>query len=1194
MTAAALLALAGLTGEAAMGAASAASAANEQAEAEESASRDPADAAHRGKAFWEDDGLPPVSEEQKASRTAVSSGQRAEVKSLTTATSQLFANPDGTFTVEASTEPERVRKGEAWVPVDTTLIERKDGSLAPRAGEDIELSGGGTREPLARLAANGKEFAVSAPWDLPKPTVQGSTAVYSSVLPDVDLAVTVTSDGFTYHLVVHSRKAAANTELKSVKFPVTAKGLSSRATSEGSAAFVDSGGRPVVHSGAALMWDSAAAPATPAFQALSKVSRSSVVTGATTDALSAGAGSRTEVMDVTIADDALTVVPDQQFLADEKRVYPVVLDPPAVKATLTSWTTVWSDSPKTSFWKTSHALGVGYDAYVDNKKARSFFQFDTRKVSGKKIINATFTAYEIWSANCDKRNVELWRTGQIYGSTTWSEQPSWKSEADTVSAAKGHSSSCPDGDVEFDATSAVAYTAKAKATLTTLGLRASESDPIAWKQFMSPTDKDATSSKKPRLSITYVSVPTAKPSSVKMSDPKVSCSASGSPAMIRDATPRLTATPTSADGSNATVRPNFELYKDGSATATTLKPSAWTASGTAGTVVTSSLAENTTYRFRARTEYKYSYGGKTDYLYGPWSSSCYFRADTHGPAAPTISSSVYTECVGDTCEGDAQDGSVGMTGTFLIKGSSDVRRYDWWLNGVKAGSKTFTVNMPVHDIKVTPDKRLTNTLRVQTFDAAGNAGSTTDYLFNVARAADPVGVWKFDESSGTTSANAAGDSNALRLSKAAWTAKARHGAGFKADGTATAATSGPVVDTTKSFAVSAWAKLDSKSSTATVLNQNGAKVGAFQLYYSSAYDRWVFNRYDQDSNTESTAIHRAMSSKPGVAGAWTHLLGVQDLQKKELRLYVNGHLEDTTGFSNAWAGNGAFEIGRFTSSDGPSSPFTGDIDQVQAYNRVVFPDELWALANIENPDTGHPQAQLLADWSLDETSGTTAADGSGRGNQLSLKPGAAFTATDDPAHGNVVELDTAAEGHATAGVELDNSGSFTVAGWVNLAAQSKLDDTTVAHSPTLFAHPGAKRNAFRLWYRQEAGQNVGDWNFGVFGTDVLGGPAYEAASDEVNPPDGWVHVVGVYDSAGQSAKLYVTGERQGDEEGVLVKDTFQPTGPLMMGRARRHDTGEFGNLLPGQFDDLRVYAGVLSEAEITQLATVDEPPVPIE
>ncbi len=38
---------------------------------------------------------------------------------------------------------------------------------------------------------------------------------------------------------------------------------------------------------------------------------------------------------------------------------------------LTGWTALWSNESSSTFWNTSHALGVGYDAYVDNKKARS-------------------------------------------------------------------------------------------------------------------------------------------------------------------------------------------------------------------------------------------------------------------------------------------------------------------------------------------------------------------------------------------------------------------------------------------------------------------------------------------------------------------------------------------------------------------------------------------------------------------------------------------------------------------------------------------------------------------------------------------------------------------------------------------------------------------------------------------------------
>jgi hypothetical protein len=1139
----------------------------------------PADEAAKGKAFWEDDGLPPATAEQRASEKAAETGQRVEVKALTTETGQVFANPDGTFTATTSAVIERVRRDDAWVPVDTSLVKKADGSLVPKASLEMTLSGGGERAPMVRIERGGHAYEVFAPWSLPVPEIDGSHAVYKSVRPDVDLVVQILPDGFTQNLVVHTPEAAAG--LKSISYPVKVDGLTVR-NQDGVVSLVDEGGHPAFINSAPLMWDSGPAPS--AARLAARAASDPV------DAVTPPAGARTAVADMAAKQDELTVVPDQQFLADPKTTYPVVIDPPTVAGKLTGWTTLWSNASSTSFWNTSHALGVGYDAYVDNKKARSLFQFDTRSVAGKKILHADFSAYEIWSANCEKRNIELWRTGSISSSTKWSSNLSWSSKVDTVSAAKGHSSSCPDGTVEFDATAAVAYTAKAKATTTTLGLRASESDPIAWKQFMSPKDSDSTTGRKPVLSITYVSPPTAKPSSVKLSEPNVSCSASTSPAMIRDTTPRLTATPTSADGSQASLRPNFELYAGSSTTPTSLKPTTWTGSGTAGTVPTTTLTENT-YHFRARTEYKYTYGGTTSYLYGSWSSSCYFKVDSKGPPKPTITSinDQYPECAGTTCKGSPETGSVGMTGKFTITaGATDVRRYLIQLNGVQIEDKLYTVNTTSHTTSVTPDQRLTNILRVQTFDAAGNPGETRDYLFNVAKASPPVGLWKFDEGAGTTVANTQGPSHPLTMTGGSWAAKARLGKGFRSTASnGYAATSGPVVNTAGSFAVSAWVRLNSKTQS-TVMQQRATNAGAFQLYYSTGYDRWIFNRYDRDVSDDTATIVRAIAKEPPVLGAWTHLLGVYDRQDQKIRLYVNGTLHAETAFTTPWAAQGALEIGRW----GSSNELDGEVDHVAVYNRVVYPDELQGLVNLESPETGYPQAELKAHWKLDETSGTSGVDSTGHASTLYLQPGASFGTTDDYAHGNVLNLDGAQSGHAKATVRLDNRGSFTVAGWVNLDASS-LENTTGAHSPTVFSNPGMQRDAFRLWYRQEAGQSVGDWNFGTFDTDVLGGPMGAVASDEVNPPSGWIHVVGVFDSVNQSVKLYVTGERQGDEDGVLARGGFQPGSSLMVGMGRRHDTGNYGNLLTGQLDDMRVYAGVLSEPEITQLSRVDEPPVDI-
>ncbi|MFE1443606.1 LamG-like jellyroll fold domain-containing protein [Streptomyces sp. NPDC058739] len=1157
-------------------------------------STQPEDDEAKGRSFWEDDGLPADSAELKASRKATETGRRVVVQGLTTETNQVFANPDGTFTAESSAVVERVRKHGVWTPVDTTLVQQADGSLAPSAAHEMTLSGGGTEEPLVRFERNGRAYEVFSPWPLPEPVLDGSHAVYRQVRPDVDLVVQVLPDGFTQNLVVHTPEAAA--ALGSIDYPVRTEGLQAR-TVDGVTALVDEGGRPSFISGSPLMWDSPtdteAGPATMMGSAGTADDADTSAAVDPVDAVTPDTQSRTAVADATLAADRLTVVPDQDFLTDPDTSYPVVIDPPTVSAKLTGWTTLWSNLSTTSFWGTSHALGVGYDAYVDNKKSRSLFQFDTRAVVGKKILDADFSAYEIWSANCTKQDIQLWRTSTINSARTWSSQPSWHALVDTVSAAKGFSSSCPDGSVEFDATAAVAYTAKAKSTTTTLGLRASETDPLAWKQFMSPKDDRITAERTPKLSITYVTVPTAKPSYVKLADPNIACSASNAAPYIRDTTPRFTATPTSADGSQAVLRPDFELYTGSSTSPTPHRPSTWTASGTAGTWQPT-LANQQTYHFRARTQYKVTYGGTTQYLYGPWSDPCYFKIDSMGPPEPTVTSvnNVYPECAETTCVSSPETGSVGMTGKFKVAvAATDVRRYVVELNGLTIDDTTYGTNTASHTVSVTPTQRMTNTLRVWAFDAAGNRGTTKDYLFKVAKPAPPVGAWSLDETSGTTAANTQGASHPLTLNTASWAAKGRNKAAWQGTGNSYAATASRVVDTTGSFSISAWARLSRTDLMSTVANQNGVNVAGFALYYSPSVGKWVFNRYDQDASSGATIV-RATSTTSPVEGAWTHLLAVYDQELEHLRLYINGQREAIVPYAVPWAANGPFEIGRTKGTAGPAAYFNGDLDQIEAYNRVVFPDELSDLVNMENPTTGLPQAELLARWKMDELSGTTAADASGRGHTLTLQPGAKFTTTDDSDRGNAVELDEAAGGHVTATVPMDESGSFTVAGWVDLEAQGRLDDTTRTHSPTVIAHPGAAGNSFRLWYQQEAGQAAGVWNFGSYQTDAIATRYKVVSSDEVNAPTGWVHVVGVYDSAKQTAKLYVSGGREGPEEGVLIARTFQPTGPLMMGRSRTSD-GTLGNSLPGLLDDMRVYAGVLSEQDITQLATVDEPPIDI-
>ncbi|MFE2109626.1 hypothetical protein ACFXAF_27710, partial [Kitasatospora sp. NPDC059463] len=82
-------------------------------------------------------------DEASALLTARLQGRRIEVTKARTEFVTLWANPDGTLTSERSTGPLRMKVGDAWVPVDTTLVQTPDGKVAPKAHpEGLVFEGG--------------------------------------------------------------------------------------------------------------------------------------------------------------------------------------------------------------------------------------------------------------------------------------------------------------------------------------------------------------------------------------------------------------------------------------------------------------------------------------------------------------------------------------------------------------------------------------------------------------------------------------------------------------------------------------------------------------------------------------------------------------------------------------------------------------------------------------------------------------------------------------------------------------------------------------------------------------------------------------------------------------------------------------------------------------------------------------------
>src|SRR5262245_45190360 len=143
-----------------------------------------------------------------AQAAARACGQAVEVPEATTATDVVSALPDGQMRLVRNMRPVRVRKGAGWVPIDSTLAFAPDGTVGPKAATfAMAFSGGGTG-PLVRMTFQARTLTVGTPFGaLPKPRLDGDKAIYSGVLPGVDLTLTAHDEGYTEVLTVHDRQA---------------------------------------------------------------------------------------------------------------------------------------------------------------------------------------------------------------------------------------------------------------------------------------------------------------------------------------------------------------------------------------------------------------------------------------------------------------------------------------------------------------------------------------------------------------------------------------------------------------------------------------------------------------------------------------------------------------------------------------------------------------------------------------------------------------------------------------------------------------------------------------------------------------------------------------------------------------------------------------------------------------------------
>ncbi|TMR39982.1 LamG domain-containing protein [Actinomadura geliboluensis] len=389
-----------------------------------------------------------------------------------------------------------------------------------------------------------------------------------------------------------------------------------------------------------------------------------------------------------------------------------------------------------------------------------------------------------------------------------------------------------------------------------------------------------------------------------------------------------------------------------------------------------------------------------------------------------------------------------------------------------------------------------------------------------------------------------------------------------------AGTDRPVINTIRSFAVSAWVRLEKGDRTRTVLSQDGTSKSGFYLKYDGAYRKWAFSRVKADS--AETGTYQAFSKEPAVLNAWTHLIGVFDKNTGKLQIYVNGEPGvESPEVTSAWPALGGFQIGRSKWLGDQADHWPGLVDDVRVYDRIVGQQEA------EEMVTQHPV--LKARWLLNADGAGETKDGAGPGlvlrNGAFIDPAAGFKGWASAAG---LKLDPAVKAFAeTTGPVVDTSGSFTVAGWVR-------NDGRPLAPATVFSQPGAATNAFALRYVPgEDPEEQGVWQVVMHNSDEGSATGLSASHSGFVVQD-WSHVAVVYDALRDRVSLYVDGQLEQTADSVSQQDQvigFEAAGNggLQVGRTK-FGAADGTEYWTDALDDIWAYQGALTTEQIQMLA----------
>jgi len=512
------------------------------------------------------------------------------------------------------------------------------------------------------------------------------------------------------------------------------------------------------------------------------------------------------------------------------------------------------------------------------------------------------------------------------------------------------------------------------------------------------------------------------------------------------------------------------------------------------------------------------------------------RAAAAAPATPDIEMLTSQPKVGDPV-------------TFVLSSSPDTEVFLYGWHGVA------TEPIPAMDgeatLTVIPPGSGRHTLYVAAMSSTGDRSPLVSHSFVVSQPLE-VGRWQL---SGDGSDSGEDGGNDLELPQDPEWGEGPSGQPASAlmlDGTQCASTSVPVVDTARSFTVSAWVRLTETGQDQTVISQAGGARSAFQLAYREALNTWVFEVVDHD-DADHAEVATAVSIETATVEKWTHLVGVADIRDGEVRVYVNGILRGEAPLTfDLWSSSG-MHVGCAGAAGDGDSRLIGALHDVRVFDGEVSAERAGAISSTM---TGY--------WHL-EASGQ---DYYG-GNDLTFYGEHEWVR--DRANGrDAAYRPQYGSGYArTSGPTLRTDESFSLDFWTTVYGGDSLQ--------TLVAQTGDLRSAVKVVYRGDTGR----FEMIMASADTANPVYHKAVSQTVAEVEEWYHIAAVFDAVTGQMRLYVNGQLEAT--GVGPVQPWQADGSIFVS-AVGNAGGVAGHYANATLDDITMYQGILSDRDIANRA----------